>query len=73
MIGEAAFHRLKERRKVPESSKQAEIALAWFSTILSICGPGRGSQIRGREPLISAGAFRVPVRVELPPISAGYG
>jgi hypothetical protein len=35
MIGERAFYPLKGLQKLPESSKQAETALAWFQTILS--------------------------------------
>jgi hypothetical protein len=73
MIGEAACHPLKARRERPESSKQAEIALAWVSTILSICRPWRGRPDRGWKSLISATASEAPVRVELPPISVGYG
>jgi hypothetical protein len=44
MMGEGAFHPLKAGRKQPESSKQAEMALAWVSKILSIhrLGAGRG-------------------------------
>jgi hypothetical protein len=39
MMGERAFHPLKAAGELPESSKQAEMALAWLQTILSIGRP----------------------------------
>jgi hypothetical protein len=69
MIGEAAFHPLKRREKRPESSKQAEMRLAWIVTILAT---GQGGQIPD-ETSGSARQRAAPVRVELPAISAGYG
>jgi hypothetical protein len=50
MMEKRAFHPLKARRKRPESSKQAEMALAWIVKILSIRRVRRPDPIaRGRN------------------------
>jgi hypothetical protein len=73
MMGEGAFILLKAPAEPPESTKQAEIALAWFAKILSICRPGRPTNPGEGRWQSSARALKSPVPVELAPISAGYG
>jgi hypothetical protein len=46
MIGEGAFHPLKASGNGPESSKQAEMALAWIVKILAICRLEPGTKSR---------------------------
>jgi hypothetical protein len=65
MMEKRAFHPLKERRKRPESSKQAEAALAWVFRILRIGSPGlwpdqgNGTQSSARDPFgLSCRHFR---------------
>jgi hypothetical protein len=54
MMEKRAFHPLKARRKRPESSKQAEIALAWIATILSIRRFSRPDTFAGSATRIAA-------------------
>jgi hypothetical protein len=73
MMGKRAFHPLKAREKQPESSKQAETALAWLQTILAIGRTGRIARALGGRREVPRRLPKFPVRVELTPISAGYG
>jgi hypothetical protein len=60
MIGEAAFHPLKASGQRPESSRQAETALAWVFKILLTGLAGRAAKSREGKPGVPRKTLHYP-------------